>query len=92
MALKLKTKLPTHHDYEYWIVASIFVDKLSPQSVIRVAVYKDKAARDSGAQPHFANELNVQTSLFTGPGPKDQFQRAYQILKDLPDFVGAVDV
>lgn len=63
----------------------IRVDKMS--GYVFVNTYANKQAREDNELPIYQMEYRTERTLFNG----DVFQLAYDYLKTLPEFAGAVD-
>lgn len=75
----------TTYPEAYSRIMFIRLDK--PDGYVFVNTYADKAAREENVLPIHQQEFRTDRPVFHG----DVFQLAYDYLKTLPEFAGAVD-
>ncbi len=96
MALQLLKTLPSGHTADYWRVSKIDIDANRTKADITLELYKDHAARlVEGTRP-----IKTQMESFSGeafPYPVEEvdmnvYELAYEAIKSLDEFDGALDV
>ena len=87
-------------DGNYWKVIEVTINLMQPYALIKVALFKDQATRQSGAQPLEIKAYDINSDLEVFPLLADEleaqgvnvYQAIYAYLKTLPEFAGALDV
>jgi len=97
MALELSKTLDTGHSGNYWRIISQQIDYVNSASVTFLALYKDKAARDNGAEytkivrPFKWNGADFPFGV-AAMDLKNPVEMAYEKIKLNADFTNALDV
>lgn len=93
MALKLRTPLPNGFEAEYIKIFAFAVTPSQQHCEVRLAVYKDEAARRAGLAPaDMADPLSLNGAHYPGTGEGITLAGIYAALKQLPGFAAAEDV
>lgn len=92
MAIKLKTQLPNGFEAEYLNVFHFAATPSQRHCQVRLAVYKDEAARRAGLQPaSMADPIDLNGEKYPAGNDGISVQAIYQALKTLPGFEAAED-
>jgi hypothetical protein len=67
MALQKLKELPSGASGNYWKIISAQADRLNPQLIVKIALFKDKAASDASKQ-------SMQVHTFSGAKTKQELE------------------
>jgi hypothetical protein len=95
MALQLSKELDTGVTGDYWRVVLVQLSPLGDRSTVIVCLYKDAAARAADKTPLETREYSWNAADYpfavAALDEDNPYVIAYEKLKTLPEFVGAVD-
>ena len=96
MALKKDVTLPSGFTANYTRIIQFDLNRVTQVCMAFVAIYRDKAARDSGAEPAGHRRFNFPGSsnpLTTEAlAAESALDLIYEKIKTLPEYQGAEDV
>ena len=91
MALKKKKKFDTGASGEYWRIMEVLFAQDRPSGML-VGIYLNQKARTAGCKPLGTAQVTIEQGKLLYVEDKNFLAKAYTLLKNEPDLVGAKDV